>query len=426
MKPTDEIGVLATAIDTYADLIEQRTDNLVASLRRQYRENAHLTAIIESLADGLIVLDIDGRVLMMNSAARRLIGGMKTIRTASLNQLTAAMTDTLGPALAPGLYSLGDPTRLIHNEKMLQAQAAAIVAISGKRLGTVITLRDVTSEIQTQQQQEALLEKLSQEIQLPMAHIAQDAALEAVDIQRQKTTKESEGDSLLNFAREIARNARAMQRIVAELREVSILSPSEIAHNQSPFLLSELLWNVAAQWKPIAAAVDIDIELEVPDNASYILGDERRLRWALGNIVDNAIKYSLPTNKIKIIGREDKNDMVYIAIIDDGVGIQPEDLPNIFQRFYRGKPMASDGSTITTPGTGQGLYLARHVIRAHGGEIQVKSLPRVGTTVQVKLPLTSSVAFDIGVQQSHQNPTQQGVQDKVESDIANRRNHQTG
>lgn len=391
MVANDEIGRLATTIDTYANRNEQNLDNLTANLRLLHRENAHLTAIIESLPDGLIVLDIDGRVLLMNTAARRLVGGMRTIRNASLNQLTAAVTDTLGPALAPGLYSLGDPTRLIHQEKMLQANAAALISVTGKRLGTVVTIRDVTDEIQVQQRQEALFEKLSQEVQLPMAHVAQDAALQAVNSQNRH--KAGTGDALLDFAREIARNARSMQRIVAELKEVNALNPNEIARSQTPLLLSDLIWNVAAQWKPIAEAVNIEIELQVPHEAWYILGDERRLRWALGNIVDNAIKYSLPNTQIQLIGRGLANDIGYIAVVDHGVGIQSDDLPNIFQRFYRGKPLTPDGTLITTPGTGQGLYLARHVIQTHGGEINVQSRVGIGTTIQVKLPLTSPTSF---------------------------------
>jgi signal transduction histidine kinase len=82
-------------------------------------------------------------------------------------------------------------------------------------------------------------------------------------------------------------------------------------------------------------------------------------------------------------------------MMDEGVGILPDNLPQVFQRFYRGQPTLPDGSIISQPGTGQGLFLTRKVLHAHGGEITVESAPQRGTTVHLWLPMTASVTLEM-------------------------------
>ena len=97
----------------YTDRVQQRHDTLRASLRRQRREIEHLNAVLESLPDGVIIQDLDGNVTFINERAKRLIGeGYNFFKRAELREITAAVTDTLGPAFAPGLYSLGTPQRM--------------------------------------------------------------------------------------------------------------------------------------------------------------------------------------------------------------------------------------------------------------------------------------------------------------------------
>ncbi|MBZ0320611.1 MAG: HAMP domain-containing protein [Anaerolineae bacterium] len=391
LRANDEIGVLGGALDHFADVMGQQNDLMVKSLRRERRENSRLAAILESLPDGLIVLDSDGRVLMMNTQARNLIGGIRTLRSASFQQLTAATTETLGPALAPGLYAMGQPVPVLHQDRILEAQVAAIVTVTGGRLGKLVTLRDITEMVQREQRHEVLVEKLSDEVHLPVSHVAQDAALRAVDLRGTPTS-----DSLMLFAREIARNARAMQRIIGELRELNTINRQDLERGQKPILLSDVMWRVAAQWKKAAAAAEVLLEVRLPTEACYVLGDERRLRWAIGNVVDNAIKYSPPNSTIQITAIEQaEKSTALIRVEDQGVGILAQDLPNIFQRFYRGTPTLPDGKVIETPGTGQGLYLSRKIVRTHGGEMTLESIAGQGTIVEMSLPLTSPVTLEM-------------------------------
>lgn len=379
LKPTDEIGQLAHALDQYAEKMQYELENF----QRYRRESARLISIIESLPDGLVITDLDGRVLMMNTHARELIGGVSTWKAGQFSQLAAEFSDSLGPALAPGIFAYGRATRIPHQDRILQVQSAVVMSRTGKKLGLLFSLRNVEEDIKREQRFENLLDELTQDVHLPIAHLAQNAALNAINTP-------SGTNTLLAFARDIARNARAMQRIISELRDLNTFNPDDVRQGQRPILVNELLWQVAAQWKPSANAARLHLEIQTPPTACYVLGDERRLRWALGNIVDNAIKYSLEQRTIRVVGFEvDDGSIAHIQIQDEGVGISADNLGHIFERFYRGHPTRPDGSIIEQPGSGQGLYLTRKVIEAHGGQIEIESALGLGTTVHVHLPLTS-------------------------------------
>lgn len=389
MSPNDEIGQLATALDRYADAMQYRTSALTQRLQSQRRESHRLQSILESLNDGLVILDSSGRMLMTNSKGKQLLGQSESV---NLTRLLDTITDTLGPLIAPGIHTVGDATRIAHHGKVLQAQAAAVINDSGHRLGLLVTLRDISDEVRREQRYEQLLGELAQEVQVPIAFAAQDAALAAA-------AQNTESATLLNFAREIARNARSLQRIIAELKDLQTFSPEDVERVQQPILVSDLLWQLAAQWKTAANTAALALQVHIPDKNYYILGDPRRLQWAIGNLIDNAIKYS-PEGRTITIRSEEVQDgqTMHIAILDEGAGIGDDQLPHVFKRFYRGQPTLEDGTPLHQPGTGQGLYLAQRVIEAHNGEITIESKRGEGTKVHVWLPLTADVAFSVAGQ----------------------------
>jgi PAS domain S-box-containing protein len=378
MKGTDEIGELGKAIDGYARRAQKRQDSLEALLREQRRESVRLIAILESIPDGIIVQDLDGRVILMNDAALRLLGSQRVFRSSPLNELTAVVTDTLGAALAPGIYSLGDAQRIPLDGRILHAQAAAILTEGEKRLGTVIVLRDVSDEVRREQARVALLSEMSREtVREPSVGKGTEATLE-------------------EFIHEVNRNAMALQRMIAEIRDLSTLDSRSIQQTQQALSAEMLFWNTVREWQPAATAVHIGLHVLILRRGLLVLGEERRLRWAVGNLIDNAIKYTQKGGHVTLMLRaSDDDQQAQFSIKDTGVGISSADLPHVFTRFFRGKPMARNGQLLVTPGTGQGLFIARRVIEAHGGTIDLTSTPGQGTEVVFKLPLTADVTIDL-------------------------------
>lgn len=376
MKVKDEIGRLGQAIDQYADVVQIQQDALQTALRQKRRELSHLTAVISNLPQGVIVQDLDGRVLLMNDIARELLGSQRAFRSSGVADIASFVPQVLGANLAPGLYALGDPQRVSVDERLLSAQAGAVVSADGHRIGMVILLRDMSEEVRAEQERAEALKRLSQEIQQPLANLGRMASGQDSDMMR-------------SFAREVTRQSVALQRMILELREMSDSNIAQIKRNQRPIRIETLLWAVANEWRQVAIANNLTLHIIMQRQGEYILGDEKRLRWALGNIVDNAIKYTPAGGDLTLEIQDEGDDgFAHLRVRDNGVGISKDDMTHIFTRFYRGMPKTSDGDIIRVPGMGQGLATAQHIIEAHGGTIKIKSNIGVGTAVYMTLPLT--------------------------------------
>ncbi len=372
MKPTDEIGALGQALDIYSDRVQARHDNLRDSLRRQRREIEYLNAVLEAQPDGAIVLDLDGSVTFINEHAKQLIGeGYNFFKRSELRDITAAVTDILGPALAPGLYTLGSVQRMDLDGRTLNVQAFAVLSMADQRVGTAILVRDVTEEVLRERTRAALLNQISEGVELPLLP---DAAL----------------------SRDIRRNSATLQKLIVEMRDLVASGDAQVVQQLNRALpLETLIWAVANEWRQVAQAANLTLSVSVERPGLFVQGDERRLRWALGNIVDNAIKYTPPGGKVSVEIKDEDSGFARLRIRDNGVGIAPDELPNVFMRFYRGNPVNANGRTLRVPGTGQGLTIARQIIESHGGRIYLRSQLSVGTAVYFTLPLSGTESLPL-------------------------------
>ena len=382
MQPTDEIGALGKALDSFADYSQARQDTLRLGLRRQRRENERLTAVLNTLPDGVVVQDLDGQVVLVNESARQLLGTERLLRSnPDLGELTGLVADRIGPAFVTGLYSLGDSQQIKLDDKVVSAQAAAVTTITDQRIGNLIVLRDVSEESRLVDARKALLRQIEEEVQVPLAQLTQP--LRPAPMQ--------------DVAREIRQHTTSLQKLVLEMRELSNLTVRKVSEEeQQPILLDTLVWAVANEWRQVAQAQNLKLHVVIHKPGLYVLGQERRLRWAIGNLVDNAIKYTPPGGDLMLEVRDDVTEgRAYLRLRDNGVGITSDELRYIFRRFYRGNPMTSEGRAIRVSGSGQGLTTARQIIEAHGGTLTIKSKQWVGTAAYFTIPLTASVSLEI-------------------------------
>lgn len=384
MRPTDEVSRLGHALDAYADSVQTRQDELRVSMRRQRREIEHLTSVLEALHDGVVVQDLSGQVTFINETAKNLLdlpGGLRSaVEDGRIDALTHAITNTLGTALAPGLFALGEPRRFELNTadpdraRVLNVQAAAIMAINKQRIGTVLVLRDATDESRRERARELLLSRMQDEIGAPV----DDAIIQG-----------SVPDGMEEFTREIARRSVTLQKMLVEMRDLISSLPRSATRTDRPLNVDKLVYALINEWRSTATAANLTLEANIERPGLSVFGDERRLRWAIGNLIDNAVKYTPPGGKITLeVKGEDSKGMVRLRLLDTGVGIALEDQPNVFTRFYRGTPTTEGGRTIRVPGSGQGLTIAKEIIDSHGGRLSIKSTPHVGTAVYFTLPTT--------------------------------------
>lgn len=380
MLPTDEIGALGYALDRYAARVQARQEELRGNLRRQRRELEHFNAMIESLPDGIIVQDIDSNVTFINDRARQLVGERYNFfKRASERDITAAVVETLGGMIAPGILSKGSPQRIDIDGRVLSIQSAAIRSVADRQIGTVMIVRDVTADAQREHGRAALIDQV-------MAELGLDEADAAATPYRDSSERAS-SDGAAAFAQEARRREIALGKLLVGLRDLTNVDSQVIRRAQRTISLEMLVHAAANEWRAVASAANLTLDAIIEQNGLTVIGDERRLRWAIGNLLDNAIKYTPPGGKVTLEIKGAEGGYARLRVRDNGVGISLDDLPRIFDRFYRGDPQMSNGRRIQMPGAGLGLPIARDIIEAHGGLITVRSTPGVGTAVYFTLPL---------------------------------------
>lgn len=388
MQARDEVSAMGVALDRYAAAAKMQVQQLQNDLRQERRQISHLQAILEGLPQGILIQDVDGRVLTMNGAARELLGVYGDSREAQQLKLWASqVSHRLGREIVPGVFSLGEMTQVKLQNKVLQVQAASFITLADKPVGTILMLHDVTDQTVRANHREAMLTEIAQDINVSdslKAHIAETGLHSTAD------------DSMKVVAQEIAQDSRAMQRMIAEYRDLTLLRQNELRERQTAINVNALVVSLMEEWRSLALGAGIDLECSLPDDDIYVLGDEKRLRMALGNLIDNSIKYSTHSAQVFIqaypIVEESR---IEFLIEDTGLGISTQELPHVFTRFYRGKPVLADGTRLKVPGSGQGLFLARQIIQAHGGQMTLTSKLGAGTQVNILLPLTADVSMVI-------------------------------
>lgn len=380
IRPAEKTDVPSQAIGAHTSKVANREDKLRGLLHRQRRERNYLLAVLEAMPEGVLVQDEDGHLIVINATGRELLGGQVTDKT--LTQFDTLIGQKLGKTITPGLYALGDPLAIEQDGKMLSAQAAAVLSPAQKRLGTVILMRDITNIVRQSQAQAQMIEQLSEDVQKPLVQLAQDSAMNPNAL-------------VYEFTRHISQHAATLQKMIVEMRELTRYSQVTARPHQRMIAVETLIWAVVNDWRQIIQAADLHLQVDIGKTGLFILGDESRLRYALGNIIDNALKYTLAGGSISLEVQDAVDEAVHLRIRDNGVGISPEDYPHLFTPFYRGTPMSADGQLIRVPGMGQGLTEARQIIQAHGGVMRVKTRQHMGTAVYVALPLTSGVGYQL-------------------------------
>lgn len=387
MTTRDEVSAMGVALDRYAAAAKLQVQQLQNDLRQERRQVAHLQAILDGLPHGILIQDVDGRVMTMNGAARDLLGVYGDSKEAQqLKSWAAQVSNKLGQEIAPGIFTIDETTQMRINHKMLHVQAASLVTMADKLMGTVLVLRDVTDKSVSGTRHKAMLNELAQD-----AHVSASLRVQMAD-----TNLHSTGvpDTMDDLAREIAQDSRAMQRMISEYHDLTLLRKNEL--REQAINVGDLMLALVDDWRSLALAAGIDLEISLPEDDVYVLGDEKRLRMALGNLIDNSLKYAAPGAQVFVQAYPIVEESHLEFLVEDtGVGISPDELPHVFTRFYRGRPFLPDGSRLKVPGSGQGLFLARQIIAAHGGQISLTSKPGAGTQVSILLPLTAEVSLVI-------------------------------
>jgi two-component system phosphate regulon sensor histidine kinase PhoR len=191
----------------------------------------------------------------------------------------------------------------------------------------------------------------------------------------------SEPELAMRWMKVIHEEAGRLERLIRDLLDLSMIEAHQVEMHFNEVDLGGLLTHTAAVLAPHGKATGVTIEVVMPDNVPLWRADEDRLSQVITNLVDNAIKYS-PAQGVVTVKLSFDRDLAEIEVIDRGTGIPEDELPRIFERFYR----VEKGSAARFGGRGLGLSIAMHIVEAHGGELRVESKLHEGTRFRVSLP----------------------------------------
>ena len=372
LRPNDEAGAVGVALDRYADQVQHEQRMLQQLLQQQRQDLLQIYAVLASITDGVLVHNLHGQITFMNESARQLLlAHPHESPTRLLANVAHAVERDAGVAVAPGIYTLGHSQQVAWGQRVLTVQVAMLTNELGQRMGTVILLRDSSAEHQHQRENDRLRAEIAQ---MRMSPVPQQDDLQP---------------SVPLFTQALAGKTSTLQRLIVTMRELQVDDIHELERHLKPILLDAFVWTLANDWRQIAQTAQLQLHVLVAVQGLVTLGDEKRLRWAFGNLLDNAIRYTPPHGALTIEITDADAGQATLRVRDNGVGIATHELKHVGEQFFRGTPTRADGKRLAHHGMGQGVFSAKQIITAHGGTLQVKSKHGVGTAVYVRLPLTT-------------------------------------
>lgn len=227
-----------------------------------------------------------------------------------------------------------------------------------------------------EQQRSDLIANISHDLRSPLTSIR--GHLETILLKEDTLSKEVKREYL-----EISlKNVSSFQNLVEELFELARLEGKVIKPKSESFQIAELSQDVLLKLKPLAEKKQINLSMEPPETLPIVTGDIAMIERVLTNILENALAHTFAKGSV-LLSLNCDTESVHVSISDTGVGISPEDIPHIFERFYR----ADKSRDRRTPGTGLGLAIAKEIVQLHNGKIEVFSTEGAGTLFRITLPL---------------------------------------
>ncbi len=368
-------------------------------------ERSRLAAIIDNSADGILILDEDRRVVVMNQALSAMVGMTEEAAHGRPCHEVLPLENVVGDDLcqpAVDMGALGETGTRCEGDLVRPGGGRVTLSVTytplideetGELVNIIVSLHDITQFREEEEMKSTFTSIISHELKTPVALIKGYA----------QTLARPDADWDADVARQgleiIEEESDRLEALIDNLLDVSRIQASGLRLDFADVDIETLVRKVADAYR---TQTDVhQIEVDFPAPLPLVWGDEERLRQVFTNLVGNALKYSPDGGLIRIGGwLEQKNragegqqpeldasDRVVIYVADQGIGIPENELPHVFERFYR----VDSGLRRTTAGSGLGLFLAKAIVDAHGGQIWVRSETGKGTTFFVALPVSAGL-----------------------------------
>ncbi|MDD5194675.1 MAG: ATP-binding protein [Candidatus Omnitrophica bacterium] len=364
----DEIGELAITLNTMAQGLEDKVKEIKA-------QNQKLSAIFNSMIEGIIVVDESSRIISVNptiekifSVSRKEVEG-KVFLEAIRNNDTYEIINSV---LANGESLSAEISLILPVHKTFEINVTPIFD-NNTVSGCLIVIHDITEIRRLETVRSDFVANVSHELKTPLTSIKG-----FVETLLEGALDDKENNR--NFLKIIQNHAERLDNLVNDLLSLSHLESKEIMLKKIKFNIRQLVEEVISGFSSQLKKKDIEIKNELSDDIS-LMADRNRLEQVITNLIDNAIKFNKEKGFIRIYG-EKINDKLKITIEDLGSGIPEKDIPRIFERFYR----VDKARSRELGGTGLGLSIVKHIVELHGGSVGVESTEGFGSKFWFSLP----------------------------------------
>jgi len=361
------------------ELVRARAES--ASLRdqqHQLRGEARVRelAVLNSMDEGVLLLDADGCVRLSNQAMNAMFGVSYDIRGQTLLEAfrLEGLQEVLRRVLVEGQllnYELDLPGE---ERRFIQINANTLLDRESRREGIILECRDLTRVRQLENTRRDFVANVSHELRTPLSLIKGYAETLQHSAKDDPTVAE-------RFLRTIEKHADRLTYLIEDLLTLSRLESGQIVMNTQTVELLGAVDEVLADLEPRLKEKQVTVVNGVKAGLSVRV-DADRLQQVLSNLVHNAVKYGKQAGRVRLDANRAANDRVEVRVSDDGPGIPPAALQRIFERFYR----ADKARSREQGGTGLGLAIVKHIVQFHGGEVWAESAPGQGTTFFFTLP----------------------------------------
>lgn len=348
----------------HAELLEERVQERTAQLQAQY---ARLEAVLRSTADGIIVADGQGEICLANAVVEKWL--YQSFSPEDVQRMREAVRDLV-------LRAAECPACMLELKGCdLELRAALISEQGTERAKAVVAIHDVSHLKALDRMKTRFVSNVSHELRTPVTTILLYATL----MQQNPDKWEQYLDTLM-------REARHQADLVEDILQISQIDAGRLEMELRPTFLNELTEATTVNHQMLAQDRGVTLEHRPAEPGPVALVDSQRMMQVLNNLVENAVRYTIPGGRVTVwTGEERINGRMWATatVTDTGIGIPEEEFPHIFERFFRG----NGPREIEATGTGLGLAIIKEVVALHGGRVEVESEVDVGTTFTIWVPL---------------------------------------
>src|SRR5438128_3563544 len=355
--------------------LEKVSEDLQQLNKQIAKRESGMQTIFSAMHDALLVVDSKRHVILANKAFRNLFALPEISEGTPLLEI---VRDATLDRVIDDAFDRGAPVRsdLVLDGSQVELDAVATRNDAGEITGALVLFHDITELKRIDQVRRDFVANVSHELRTPLSILR--GYIETL-LDSPKTSSEE----LTRILRVMERHSNRLELLVEDLLTLAQLESGD-PHLQLGIIdLSEFLHEMICDWKEKLASKQLSIVVDIPPTLSPIRADRTRLQEALYNLLDNAVKYSREHGEIRLSVRQSDNK-IELSVSDEGIGIAREDLPRIFERFYRADKARSPDRVR---GTGLGLAIVKHVAQLHGGRVEAESELGRGTTIRVILPV---------------------------------------